>query len=122
MHDPVFPMDLAIYGHPESGNNWEEFCNSRVTGIGWKKMGWELHSVYYHEKYKAVLIIYVDDFRVAAPEEHHEQIWKELREVLELEPESEDGRLLGCDHISFEATTDELEDLLQTHPQYHPRL
>ena len=30
MYDPVCPMELALYGHPESGYYWEEHCDERL--------------------------------------------------------------------------------------------
>ena len=40
---------------------------------------------------------------MAARREHHDELWKALRSVIDMDEESEDARFLGCDHEAFEA-------------------
>ena len=35
MRDPVCPLVLALYGHPDSGGHWEAHCESKLTEAGY---------------------------------------------------------------------------------------
>jgi hypothetical protein len=35
MKDPVVPVLKAIYGHPESGGHWEQYCETALLNAGW---------------------------------------------------------------------------------------
>ena len=61
-HDPVVPLYLALYGHPDAGGYWEEQCESAVKECGWIAFE-EWQSVFWHPEHKALLVIYVDDFK-----------------------------------------------------------
>ena len=62
--NPVCRLRLALYGHPLSGAFWENHCDGKLKSKGFKRIpGWE--SCYYHEELKLVLLIYVDDFKMA---------------------------------------------------------
>ena len=50
-----------------------------------------------------MLLVYVDDLKLAARREHRDELWKALRSVNDIDEESEDARFLGCDHETFEA-------------------
>ena len=52
---PVVPLRKALYGHPNAGTFWEQHCDE------------EWPSVYIHEKLQLVLVVYVDDFKMAGP-------------------------------------------------------
>ena len=63
MTNPVCPLVLAQYGHPDAGTYWEDACVEAVTKCGWVHLadkGWD--SVFWHPKEKALLIVCVDDF------------------------------------------------------------
>jgi len=65
--DPVVPLVLALYGHPDAGGFWEERCEEQLKLEGWETISsWP--GLYWNSKYKALLIVYVDDFKMAAPE------------------------------------------------------
>ena len=65
--DPVVPLILALYGHPDSGGHWEKHCISVLTPLGWEAVtNWP--SVFWHPKRKALFVVYVDDFALAAHE------------------------------------------------------
>jgi hypothetical protein len=32
--DPVCPLRLALYGHPDSGGHWERHCTAHLTSVG----------------------------------------------------------------------------------------
>ena len=119
-HDPVVPLILALYGHPESGGHWEKHCISKLKPLGYQPVpGW--NSVFWHADKKALLVVYVDDFALAANECHHDALWKELKAAISMGDETEDGRFLGCNIIPFTATAGDVAELLQQQPQYYAR-
>ena len=76
--DPVCPLVLALYGHPDSEGYWEQHC--------------------------VVLSVYVDDSKMAGPAEQMELLWKQIAEKINIEFPRVDrsiGRYLGCDHILY---------------------
>ncbi len=36
MSDPVCPLVLALYGHPDSGGHWERHCEKQLVSKGWR--------------------------------------------------------------------------------------
>ena len=93
--DPVVRMVLALYGHVDAGGYWEEYCTKNVLKYGFEKVeGWD--STFWHPERQALLVVYVDDFKLASPTNCTKAIWKKIRKDFELsEPEAPD-RFLGC--------------------------
>ncbi len=58
---------------------------------------------------------------MAARREHHDELWKALRSVIDTDEESEDTRFLGCDHEAFEATARDIEFFLRQWPEFVKR-
>ncbi len=77
--------------------------------------------MYYRDDCDALLIVYVDDFKIASPTKDHDRLWAALRAVIELGPEASEERFLGCEHESFECNSGKVRHLLELHPSYHPR-
>ena len=69
--DPVVPLVLALYGHPCSGAYWEERCDDKVMSSGFVRVGdcGEWRSCYYCSELQVLLVVYVDDFKMAGPAE-----------------------------------------------------
>ena len=59
-------------------------------------VGEEWPSMYFHKKLKLLLVIYVDDLKLAGPEENLTKGWEMLRSKLNIEPETDLGLSLGC--------------------------
>ena len=97
---PVVRLTKALYGHPHSGSHWEEHCDARVMAAGFAPVGAAWPSCYFHSKLKLLLVIYVDDFKLAGPKENSSQGWKLLRADLNIEPHKTVGvdetLYLGC--------------------------
>ena len=93
---PVVRLDKALYGHPDSGTMWEQHCDKKVQEIGFKPIGEEWPSMYFHDELKLLLVIYVDDLKLAGPSENLAKGWEMLRTVLRIEPETDLGLYLGC--------------------------
>ena len=96
MKYPVTPLDKALYGHPDSVTMWEVQCDLDVKSVGFAPVGAEWPSVYFHHELKLLLIIYVDDFKMAGPESNLEAGWALLRTKLNIGPEGPLGMYLGC--------------------------
>eukprot|EP00435_Cladocopium_sp_Y103_P061888 s184_g23.t1 len=93
---PVVRLDKALYGHPDSGTMWEKHCDTQVRTINFQPIGEEWPSMYFHPELKLLLVIYVDDLKLAGPEENLAKGWELLRSVLRIEPETDLGLYLGC--------------------------
>ena len=103
--DPVCPMVLALYGHPDSGGYWERHCEEHVVSVGFRPIGDAWRLVYWHDKLKLLLIIYVDDFKMAGPKQTLAKGWELLRKHpdkgtgIKLEEPKPASLFLGCEHI-----------------------
>jgi hypothetical protein len=100
--DPVMPMERALYGHPDSVTFWEEFCNKSTRKVGFKDLGHDWPSVFFHPELKLLLSIYVDDFKLPGPTGNLAKGWALLRIELQIGPESDTGMYLGCNVIKHE--------------------
>ena len=68
-----------------------------------------------------MLVIYADDFKLAAHEKDIKMLWKGLRAKIKMDEPTPPDRFLGCYHEEFTATRKDVEDLLQNHPSLHTR-
>ena len=93
---PVVALGKALYGHPDAGTFWEQHCDESVRAVGFEPIGEEWPSVYIHEKLQLVLVVYVDDFKMAGPQKNLAQGWSMLRTRLKIEPETGLDMYLGC--------------------------
>ena len=58
--------------------------------------GGRMPSMYFHKELKLLLVIYVDDLKLAGPKENLAKGWEMLRSKLKIEPETDLGLYLGC--------------------------
>ena len=99
LKDPVFRLVLALYGHPESGGHWEIFAHKMLLSEGWTPVSPDaMRSVYWHPKFKSVLILYVDDFRISGPKSSMQAAWASIRKHIRTGEPEPSGKFLGCDH------------------------
>ena len=42
IHDPVVPLAMALYGHPDAGGYWGKRCDNMLKEVGWKEPAREL--------------------------------------------------------------------------------
>ena len=97
------PLILSLYGHTQSGGYWEDHCDKHLLNIGFEKME-EWFSTYWHEELSVMLIVYVDDFKMAGPKAAVDEAWRLLRtktsttEALILDEPTKLTRFLGCEH------------------------
>ena len=64
--DPVCPLVLSLYGHPQSGAYWERHCHAHLVAQGFEPIN-DWRSCYVHKALKLYLVLYVDDFKLAGP-------------------------------------------------------
>ena len=95
--DPVCPLILALYGHPDAGTFCERHCEAKLIEVGFIRVP-EWPSVFYHPKYKLFLVVYVDDFKMSGPSESFSIGWDLIGRVITMEPPNTLKRYLGCEH------------------------
>ena len=85
--DPVCPLMLALYGQPDSGGIWENHCASQLEGNGWVQVLPEIwQSIFYHPDLELLLVIYVDDFKMAGPQGNLKKGWANISSVIDMDP------------------------------------
>jgi len=103
MKDPVCKLVKALYGHPNSGSYWEEKCDRKITMEGFEPVGdsGEWRSCYIHKGLGVMLVVYVDDFKMAGLKSNCEAAWDKLRtgeEAITMDDPSDIDAYLGCTH------------------------
>ena len=93
---PVCRLVKALYGHPDAGTMWEQRCHNAVQKVGFKPVGDEWPSLYFHAQLKLLLVVYVDDLKLAGPSQNLKRGWELLGSELRLEPPTPLGLYLGC--------------------------
>ena len=105
MHDPVCPLILSLYGHPDAGGHWERHCGSVLIGAGWRPIA-NWRSCYWHAACETLLVVYVDDFKMSGPARHKAKLWADItgdpdhpeRGGIYMGTPEQQKRFLGCDH------------------------
>ena len=96
--DPVVRLVLALYGHPDAGGFWELHCERALKKVGFVTVqDWK--SVFLHPKLDLLLIVYVDDFKLAGPVANLAKGWSMISSEIKMEPPQPVGRYLGCQHV-----------------------
>ena len=84
---------------------WEKSCEESVKKAGFVAVeGWR--STFWHPSKKALLIIYVDDFKLASWGNTSEGIWADLKRTIALGEVTEPNRFLGCHAKEFAGQAD----------------
>ena len=84
---PAVPVIMALYGHADAGGIWEEQCEGKFMSIGFKRLAEEWPGVFWHEETTSLLIVYVDDFKLAGNKTGEDDtFWKSIREVIDMGP------------------------------------
>ena len=106
-YDPACPLELALYGHPESGYYWEEDCDQKLKQEGFIPIE-EWPGSYWHPKHRAMVIVYVDDFKVSAPvslpgiKNNLKALWGLICKHVEMSDPEPPGMFLGCMYRRFD--------------------
>ena len=97
---PVCKMRIALYGHPDSGGLWEMHCEKMLYEVGFimpDPEGWP--SVFFHPEMKLLLVVYVDDFKMAGPKSQMAKGWEMIGSRIDMDIPGNVNRYLGCDHV-----------------------
>jgi hypothetical protein len=86
MKCPVFKLEKALYGHPNSGRFWLDHCDREVARAGFTPVSECWPCVYFEFKENLLLIVYVDDMKISGPTPAMAKAWERLGENLTLEP------------------------------------
>ncbi|CAE7285864.1 unnamed protein product [Symbiodinium natans] len=79
MKDPVVPLKLALYGHPDSGGIWERHCETELKKVGFEPVLTDIwKSVFYNADLELLMVIYVDDFKLAGPTKNIQKGWESI--------------------------------------------
>ena len=74
-------------------------CDKHVKSVGFKPVGDEWQSCYFHPALKLYLVVYVDDFKMSGPRKTLIRTgWSLIRKGLHIEPPVPFGVYLGCSH------------------------
>ncbi len=103
--DPVCPLVLALYGHPDAGGYWEKHCDTHLCECGFEAVpGWR--SCYFHSALRLYLIVYVDDFKMSGPSENLQKGWDLIRPKIKMDDPTNFNHFLGCTHVEGVAELD----------------
>ena len=92
----------AMYGHPTSGDDWQEYLTEIVVVHlqGDQVEGWP--SLWHIKSLNVLVAAYVDDLVVAGPQESVPVFWELLSQFIMVDTIEAPGRYLGRDHLIFE--------------------
>ena len=97
MRRPVVPLLRAMYGHTRSGTFWEGHCNESVDPKGvvaMVKSSWP--GRYYHPRLRRMVVIYLDDLKLAGPAVIMAEGWTLIHVGLDNDDPSPVDVFLGC--------------------------
>ena len=97
MRNPVCPLRLALYGHPDAGGFWEQHCEEHLVSVGFVPIT-DWRSCFWHPELRLFLVVYVDDFKLSGPAKALPLGWSRLRAGLEMEDPHPMNLFLGCHH------------------------
>jgi hypothetical protein len=103
VRDPACPLRLALYGHPDSGSRWEHHRDTALKSVEFEAIP-NLPGCYIHRRLSDFLVVYAYEFKLVAPKEKLQALWKLSGQKLRLEPPTPCGRFLGCETRSYDVT------------------
>jgi hypothetical protein len=112
MRDPVVPLKLALYGHPDAGGYWERHCETQLRSVGFVPIP-DWRSCFWHAGLRLFLVVYVDVFKMSGPQDNMAKGWALIRKHIRTDPPQGVGKYRGCEHIVSLTTLDGIptEDL-----------
>ena len=104
--DPVTLLGMNLYGHPTAGNTWGDDCHGRLSKCNFYLVCEEFPGLYLHKTFhQIVLVVYVDDFRMAGTPEHLDACWKLVSGCITIDKPQRALRMLGINTREFTRTT-----------------
>ena len=97
MNEPVVPLLANLYGHTLADLLWEKYLEKQLLKIGWTRLR-SHECLFIHQKDRLLLSVYVDDLKMVGVAKNIQPMWKKIRELVDLGPETElvDHVYLGC--------------------------
>ena len=62
-------------------------------------------SVFFHDELKLLLVVYVDDLKLAGPTANLAKGWKNIESAIEIDTPESLGRYFGCEHVEQNQVT-----------------
>ena len=82
------------------GGLWERDCEAMLIEVGFRVPGPEgWPSVFFHPELKLLLVVFVDDFKMAGPIESMSKGWQLIASKIDMDTPGQVNRYLGCDHV-----------------------
>ena len=75
----------ALYGHPDFGSSWEKRVHKKLLQLGFELAAESWPSVYLHHATGLMLVLDVDDFLMAGPEENTGPMWDRIGKALKID-------------------------------------
>ena len=97
LKNPVVPLYLALYGHPDAGGYWEAHCEKHLLSVGFAPIS-EWRSCFWHAALKLFLVVYVDDFKLSGPEGNLAKGWDLIQSGIATDAPHPMDLFLGCKH------------------------
>ena len=110
---PVCKLLRSLYGHLNAGFFRERKYKAILRKAGFNEMlGWEC--ILFHETYKVILSVYVDDFKMAGTRAGVRRAWQAIRgpDKLQLDDPTPFGPYLGCEQTTGTITRGEARQRL----------
>ena len=98
MKDTVCPLIPSLYGHPCAGGYWEQRYEKHLLSVGFTRIQ-DWRSCFWHPSLELMLVVCVDDFKLAGPKGNLAQGWKLIRKGVRTEGPTPAGKYLGCEHV-----------------------
>ena len=83
---------------PDAGGYWERHCHEHLTSVGFVSVP-DWRSTYWHPKFKFLLMVYVDDLKMAGPSANFSKAWELIRQSIKTDEPHAVTKCLGCEHI-----------------------
>ena len=91
-----------LYGHPDAGTDWEQHAEKRLSSGDFIPIpDWK--SCFRHPRLDLMLIVYVDDFKLAGPKRNLKEGWTRIRKGIITGEPKPIGRYFRCEHRVLEA-------------------
>ncbi len=97
LKNPVVPLRLALYGHPDAGGYWEQHCESHLESVGFVPIS-EWRSCFWHAALRLFLVVYVDDFKLSGPDANLAKGWDLIQKGIATDKPHKPDIFLGCKH------------------------
>jgi hypothetical protein len=84
MRNPVVRLEKVLYGHKHSGVFWQQYCREQVEKANFVMISENWLCVFSNYKTSMLLVVYVDDMKLAGPADKMDQTWSELGQSIKL--------------------------------------